>query len=104
MSGFFVLEGHGRASPIHYRDQTSKQSKTVKNIKNKNSNDSQVKQQPKQTQSAEEQPDYVKINTEKRIKEEKVSLKTDEAQVKQDNKNQVKSKLNRPEYFGDSLS
>ena len=74
----------------------SKQSKTVKNIKNKNSNDSQVKQQPKQPQSAEEQPDYVKINTEKRIKEEKVSLKTDEAQVKQDNKDQVKSKPTDP--------
>ena len=74
----------------------SKQSKTVKNIKNKNSNDSQVKQQPKKPQSAEEQPDYVKINTEKRIKEEKVSLKTDEAQVKQDNKDQVKSKPTDP--------
>ena len=74
----------------------SKQSKTVKNIKNKNSNDSQVKQQPKQPQSAEEQPDYVKINTEKRIKEEKVSLKTDEAQVRQDNKDQVKSKPTDP--------
>ena len=76
----------------------SKQSKTVKNIKkkNSNSNDSQVKQQPKQPQSAEEQPDYVKINTEKRIKEEKVSLKTDEAQVKQDNKDQVKSKPTDP--------
>jgi hypothetical protein len=74
----------------------SKQSKTEKNIKNKNSNDSQVKQQPKQPQSAEEQPDYVKINTEKRIKEEKVSLKTDEAQVKQDNKDQVKSKPTDP--------
>ena len=76
----------------------SKQSKTVKNIKkkNSNSNDSQVKQQPKQPQSAEEQPDYVKINTEKRIKEEKVSLKTDEAQVRQDNKDQVKSKPTDP--------
>ena len=34
--------------------------------------------------------------TEKRIKEEKVSLKTDEAQVRQDNKDQVKSKPTDP--------
>lgn len=74
----------------------SKQSKVAKNIKEKNSNDSQINQQPKQPQSPEEQPDYVKINTEKRIQEEKVSLKNDEAQIKQDNKEQVKNKPTDP--------
>jgi len=49
-------------------------------------------QQPKQPQSSDEQPDYVKINTEKRIQEEKSSLKKDEINVKNDHKKQELSK------------
>ena len=49
-------------------------------------------QQPKQPQASDEQPDYVKINTEKRIQEEKSSLKKDEINVKNDHKKQELSK------------
>ena len=49
-------------------------------------------QQPKQPQSSDEQPDYVKINTEKRIQEEKSSLKKEEINVKNDHKKQELSK------------
>ncbi|MBB5391061.1 MULTISPECIES: hypothetical protein [unclassified Herbaspirillum] len=48
--------------------------------------------QPQQQKNEEgEQPDYVRINTEKRIQEEKNSLKLDELKVKEDNKKQVQN-------------
>ncbi len=46
---------------------------------------------PQQKNEEGDQPDYVKINTEKRIHEEKTSLKLDELKVKDDNKKQVQN-------------
>ena len=71
-------------------------SKQLKNTKKFTAKNPQPKQQPKQPQPSDKEPDYVKINTEKSIKETKQSLKQQELFEKIDNKKQEASKPENP--------